>query len=48
VIQEGTFNRVGDTETRKVDVRILAATKPRYRREAANGSSARTCSIAST
>jgi len=26
VIQEGTFNRVGDTEMRKVDVRILAAT----------------------
>ena len=26
VIQEGTFNRVGDTDTRKVDVRILAAT----------------------
>ena len=26
VIQEGTFTRVGDTETRKVDVRIIAAT----------------------
>ena len=26
VLQEGTFTRVGDTETRKVDVRILAAT----------------------
>ena len=26
VLQEGTFNRVGDTEMRKVDVRILAAT----------------------
>jgi transcriptional regulator with PAS, ATPase and Fis domain len=26
VLQEGTFNRVGDTETRKVDVRIIAAT----------------------
>jgi transcriptional regulator with PAS, ATPase and Fis domain len=26
VIQEGTFNRVGDPETRKVDVRIIAAT----------------------
>jgi two-component system, NtrC family, response regulator HupR/HoxA len=26
VLQEGTFNRVGDTETRTVDVRILAAT----------------------
>jgi transcriptional regulator with PAS, ATPase and Fis domain len=25
VLQEGTFNRVGDTETRKVDVRIIAA-----------------------
>jgi two-component system, NtrC family, response regulator HupR/HoxA len=26
VLQEGTFHRVGDTETRKVDVRIIAAT----------------------
>jgi len=26
VLQEGTFNRVGDAETRKVDVRIIAAT----------------------
>jgi len=26
VLQEGTFNRVGDTDMRKVDVRILAAT----------------------
>jgi transcriptional regulator with PAS, ATPase and Fis domain len=26
VIQEGTFNRVGDTDMRKVDVRIIAAT----------------------
>jgi transcriptional regulator with PAS, ATPase and Fis domain len=26
VLQEGTFNRVGDTEPRKVDVRIIAAT----------------------
>jgi len=26
VLQEGTFNRVGDTETCKVDVRIIAAT----------------------
>ena len=26
VLQEGTFNRVGDVDTRKVDVRIIAAT----------------------
>jgi len=26
VLQEGTFNRVGDTDTRQVDVRIIAAT----------------------
>ena len=26
VLQEGTFNRVGDTDTRKVDVRIICAT----------------------
>jgi transcriptional regulator with PAS, ATPase and Fis domain len=26
VLQEGTFNRVGDTDTRRVDVRIIAAT----------------------
>src|SRR5678815_225087 len=26
VLQEGTFNRVGDTDSRKVDVRIIAAT----------------------
>ncbi|HET9623449.1 MAG TPA: sigma-54 factor interaction domain-containing protein, partial [Kofleriaceae bacterium] len=26
VLQEGTFNRVGDTETRRVDVRIISAT----------------------
>ncbi|HET7500713.1 MAG TPA: sigma 54-interacting transcriptional regulator [Kofleriaceae bacterium] len=26
VLQEGTFTRVGDTDTRKVDVRIIAAT----------------------
>jgi transcriptional regulator with PAS, ATPase and Fis domain len=26
VLQEGTFNRVGDTDTRAVDVRIIAAT----------------------
>src|SRR5205807_2005192 len=26
VLQEGTFNRVGDADMRKVDVRIIAAT----------------------
>jgi len=37
VIQEGTFNRVGDTETRKVDVRIIAATNRDLVAMVANG-----------
>jgi transcriptional regulator with PAS, ATPase and Fis domain len=37
VLQEGTFNRVGDTETRKVDVRILAATNRDLRAMVAAG-----------
>ena len=37
VLQEGTFNRVGDTETRKVDVRIIAATNRDLRAMVANG-----------
>ena len=49
VLQEGTFNRVGDTETRKVDVRIIAATNRDLARDGrAPASSARTCSTAST
>ncbi|HUQ06197.1 MAG TPA: sigma 54-interacting transcriptional regulator [Kofleriaceae bacterium] len=37
VLQEGTFNRVGDTETRKVDVRIIAATNRDLRAMVAQG-----------
>ncbi len=37
VLQEGTFNRVGDTETRKVDVRIIAATNRDLQAMVANG-----------
>ncbi len=37
VLQEGTFNRVGDTEGRKVDVRIIAATNRDLRAMVAQG-----------
>jgi transcriptional regulator with PAS, ATPase and Fis domain len=37
VLQEGTFNRVGDTETRRVDVRIIAATNRDLSAMVANG-----------
>jgi len=37
VLQEGTFNRVGDTETRKIDVRIIAATNRDLSAMVANG-----------
>jgi transcriptional regulator with PAS, ATPase and Fis domain len=37
VLQEGTFNRVGDTDTRKVDVRIIAATNRDLRAMVAAG-----------
>ena len=37
VLQEGTFNRVGDTDTRKVDVRIIAATNRDLRAMVASG-----------
>ena len=48
VLQEGTFNRVGDTETRKVDVRIIAATNRDLDDGRATASSARTSTTAST
>ena len=38
VLQEGTFNRVGDNETRKVDVRIIAATNRDLQAMVADGS----------
>jgi two-component system response regulator HupR/HoxA len=37
VLQEGTFNRVGDTDMRKVDVRIIAATNRDLRAMVAAG-----------
>jgi transcriptional regulator with GAF, ATPase, and Fis domain len=37
VLQEGQFERVGDEATRKVDVRIVAATNRNLREEAAAG-----------
>ncbi|MDX2092931.1 MAG: sigma 54-interacting transcriptional regulator [Kofleriaceae bacterium] len=37
VLQDGTFNRVGDTETRSVDVRIIAATNRDLRAMVAAG-----------
>ena len=37
VLQEGTFNRVGDTDAREVDVRIIAATHRDLRAMVASG-----------
>jgi len=37
VLQEGTFERVGDERTRKVDVRVIAATNKDLEKEAAAG-----------
>mgnify|MGYP005834498275 CR=1 FL=1 len=37
VLQEGTFRRVGDTEDRKVDVRIVSATNKNLRQEVQSG-----------
>ena len=47
VLQEGEFERLGSTETIKVDVRILAATNKRPRRGGrSRAASARTSTIA--
>ena len=37
VLQEGTFERVGDERTRKVDVRIIAATNRNLKHEVEAG-----------
>ncbi len=37
VLQEGQFERVGDEKTRKVDVRVIAATNQNLRKAIANG-----------
>ncbi len=37
VLQEGTFERVGDTRTRKVDVRVIAATNRSMEKDVTSG-----------
>lgn len=37
VLQEGTFERVGESETRKVDVRVIAATNKEIQKELEEG-----------
>ena len=48
VLDDGEFRRVGGTKTRKVDVRVIAATNQDLRRRSRRGGFARTCSSAST
>ena len=48
VLQEGEIRRVGDQKTRRVDVRVLAATARDLAAEAVAGRFRRTCSIGST
>ena len=44
VLQTGTFERVGGTESLKVDVRIVAATHRAWKTRSRKGGSAPTCS----
>ena len=44
-VQEREFERVGDSHTTKVDVRIIAATNSDLARWSPTGSSAKTCFI---
>ena len=48
VLQEMVFERVGSSESLKVDVRIITATNQNLEELTARGASAKTCTIAST
>ena len=48
VLQSGEFERLGSSETRQVDVRVLSATNVDLRQAIAPAASARTCTSAST
>ena len=47
-VQEQQLERLGSNQSIRVDLRVIAATKPDLRKKCAPGASARTCSTAST